>query len=349
MPASRDSLLPDRDRPAGHATEAGERVDELRLPVAVDAGEPDDLARSNFERDPTHGLECAIVENGEVLDDEQSVARLRPLLLDLEQHLAADHEPGESALGRALPWDRLDRLPAPEDRDAVGDVEHFVQLVGDEDDGLALGLERPDDLEELLRLLRRQHGRGLVEDENLGAAVERLQDLDALLLRDGNRLDARVRRDRKAELLRQRADALLRRVHVEERPAARLGREDDVLRHRHYRYEHEVLVHHAHAPIDRIAGRRDANGLPVQMDLALVGVVEPVEDVHERRLARAVLAEQGVHLALGQLEVDAVVGDHPREALRDSLQFEERGVCHRWTRSLRGGPKPAPRLVVPPT
>ena len=41
-----------------------------------------------------------------------------------------------------------------------------------------------DDLEQLVRLLRRQHGGRLVEDEDVGAAVERLQDLDALLLAD---------------------------------------------------------------------------------------------------------------------------------------------------------------------
>ena len=53
------------------------------------------------------------------------------------------------------------------------------------------------DLEQLGRLLRRQHRRRLVEDQDVGAAVERLQDLDALLLADGDvstrasRVDAR--------------------------------------------------------------------------------------------------------------------------------------------------------------
>ena len=58
------------------------------------------------------------------------------------------------------------------------------ELVGDEDDRLPFGLEGVDDLEELSRLLRREHGRRLVEDEYLRAPVERLQDLDALLHAD---------------------------------------------------------------------------------------------------------------------------------------------------------------------
>ena len=59
-------------------------------------------------------------------------------------------------------------------------------------------------------------------------------------------------------------------------------------------------------------------------DLALVGVVEPVEDVHQRRLAGAVLAEQRVHLALAEIEADVVVGDDAGEALRDPAHLEDR-------------------------
>ena len=59
-----------------------------------------------------------------------------------------------------------------------------------------------------------------------------------------------------------------------------------------------------------IASRGDAKDrLAEEGDLALVRAVEAGEDVGERRLAGAVLAEQRVHLADGGLEVDAVVRD----------------------------------------
>ena len=83
-------------------------------------------------------------------------------------------------------------LPAPQDGDPVGDLEHLVQLVADEDDRHALALEALEDPEELLRLLRREHRGRLVEDEDVRAAVERLQDLDALLLADRDVLDPRA-------------------------------------------------------------------------------------------------------------------------------------------------------------
>ena len=44
------------------------------------------------------------------------------------------------------------------------------------------------------------------------------------------------------------------------------------------------------------------------------GVRQPVEDVHQRRLAGAVLAEQGMDLARAGLEVDVVVGDDARDS-----------------------------------
>ena len=79
-----------------------------------------------------------------------------------------------------------------------------------------------------------------------------------------------------------------------------------------------------------IASRAEENemGFPFSRDLSPVGPVEPVEDVHERRLARAVLAEQGVHLAAAHVERDAVVGDDSRELLADVPHLEDEIVGH---------------------
>ena len=59
----------------------------------------------------------------------------------------------------------------------------------------------------------------------------------------------------------------------------------------------EMLVDHPDAGLDRVAWRVERHRLTVKQDLAFVGSVEPGEDVRERGLASAVLAEQGVDLA----------------------------------------------------
>ena len=83
-----------------------------------------------------------------------------------------------------------------------------------------------------------------------------------------------------------------------------------------------MLVHHPDPVIDRVARGVDSDALAVQADLTLVRVVEAVEDVHEGRLAGAVLTEQRVNLSLAQVEIDVVVRHDPGKALRDSQKLE---------------------------
>ena len=74
-----------------------------------------------------------------------------------------------------------------------------------------------------------------------------------------------------------------------------------------------------------IASRAEREGdrLAVDADLAGVRLVEAVEDVHQGRLAGAVLAEEGVNLAALHLEGDAVVRDHAGELLADVPHRED--------------------------
>ena len=67
-----------------------------------------------------------------------------------------------------------------------------------------------------------------------------------------------------------------------------------------------------------LAGRADA----VDEDRALVGLQQPVEHVHQRRLARAVLTKQAMDLAGHDVQVDRVVGDQVAEPLGDPPQPE---------------------------
>ena len=336
----RDVLAVEDDAPGRGVTEARDRIDQLRLAVGVDAGEPDDLASADGEADVANGLEPAVVVHVEVLDLEQRLPGMRGGLVDAKQHLASDHHPREPFLRRALRRNRVDELAAPQRRDPVGDLEHLVELVRDEDDRLALLLERTDDLEELLRLLRGQDGRRLVEHEDLGAAIQRLQDLDALLLADRDPVDARVGIDGEPVARRQLLDAAVGGGVVEQDAgAAGLRGEHDVLGHRHHRDEHEVLVHHPDSVLDRGLGRAQVDRSAVEQDPPLVRRVEPVEDVHQRRLAGAVLPEERVHFARQQIEVDVVVGEHSREPLRDPLEREDWCLSHAG-RSYADRPRP---------
>ena len=228
-------------------------------------------------------------------------ARRRPscglVLVHGELDRAADHERGELGVGGGG-LGLADDLAAPDHGDPVRDRADLAQLVGDEDDRLPGLLELAHDLHQLVGLLRRQDRGRLVEDEDLGVAGERLDDLDPLLDADGQVLDQRVGVDVEAEPLGDLADPLAGGVEVERagEPGG-LVAEHDVLGDGEDRDEHEVLVDHADAGGDRVAGAGEVLHHVVEDDLALVGRVEAVEDVHQRGLAGAVLAEQRVDLA----------------------------------------------------
>ena len=126
---------------------------------------------------------------------------------------------------------------------------------------------------QLVGLLRREHGGGLVEDEHLGVAGERLDDLDALLHADGQVLDERVGVDVEAEA-RRRSRATRLRAASRSRRAAEAGRlvaEHHVLGDGEDGDQHEVLVHHADAGAHRVAGAGEVLDVVVEQDLALVG------------------------------------------------------------------------------
>ena len=76
---------------------------------------------------------------------------------------------------------------------------------------------------------------------------------------------------------------------------------------------------------DRRLAVGNGDRLTVDPDLAGVGVVEAVEDRHQRRFAGAVLADDAVDGAAAHREMDVAVGLHRPEALRDADQLDGEG------------------------
>ena len=104
----------------------------------------------------------------------------------------------------------------------------------------------------------------------------------------------------------------------------RLATEREVLRDRQRREQHEVLVHHRDAqPIGGL-DVGDADRPTLDDDAAGVGLLDAREDAHERRLAGAVLADDGMDLAAGEGHVHAGQRDDAVVALDDAGHLGER-------------------------
>ena len=141
--------------PPDLAAHPGDRLDELALAVALDAGDAEDLAAADLDREPVDGLHAAVVERPQVADARARTSTglggafstrnttSRPTI-----RLASDCWVAVVGVGGA------GDPPVAQHGDPVGDGEHLAQLVGDEDDRLALVDEAAHDGEEVVDLAR---------------------------------------------------------------------------------------------------------------------------------------------------------------------------------------------------
>ena len=310
------------DRAENARLQAHDRLGELGLAVALNAGDAEDLAALHRERHVVDEDLPHVVGHGELGDHEGVIARRRGSLVDRQRDGAPHHERCELGVGRRG-LGLADHLPEADHGDAVGDLAHLTKLVGDEDDGRALVLELTHDVHQLVGLLGREHRGRLVEDEHLRVTRERLDDLDALLHTDREVFDLGVGIDVETEAGADLAHLGARGLEVEH--AASLGvlvAEHDVLSDGEDGDQHEVLVHHADAGVHGVAGTLELLHFVVQEDLALVGSVEAVEHVHQGRLAGAVLTQETVNLTGLDDEVDVVIRRKRSKALRNATKLE---------------------------
>ena len=199
--------------------------------------------------------------------------------------------------------------------------------MGDEQDALALGLEAAHDIHELVNLLRSKNCRRLVENQDLIVAVQHLQDLDTLLHTDGNVADQRVRVDLQAVLFAQGHDLFAGLVLLQKAVLRILDAEDDVIEHREALDQFEVLMHHAYAQCVGIVRVVDLDFFSVFLDRTLLRLVQTKEHAHQGRFTGAVFAQQGMDLALAQLQGDIVVGFDTGEFLGDVQHFDDIIIC----------------------
>jgi hypothetical protein len=99
--------------------------------------------------------------------------------------------------------------------------------------------------------------------------------------------------------------------------------QEHVLGRGELRHERELLIYDADAAV--LHGRRIAHGKgrAVQPDVTRVGYEGPGQDLYQRRLAGAVLADQGMDLSALDVEIDALQGADSGKPLRDASDLEK--------------------------
>src|SRR5690606_17150320 len=124
--------------------------------------------------------------------------------------------------------------------DPVGHTQDFLELVGDKDDGLALGAQCLHHIEKTFDLLWGQHSRWLVKNQNIGIAIERLDDLHPLL--DANRqiLDHRIGINVESIAFRKLSNAAGDHAAIQKPAAHTLTAQHHIVDHGHHRHQLEM-------------------------------------------------------------------------------------------------------------
>ena len=223
-----------------------------------------------------------------------------------------------SSDGRRRPYD----LAVTEDRHRVGQLEHLAQEVGDEHDRLCRRGERAHDLVQLGRLGRAERRRRLVHDDDPRVAREGPQDLGFLLLGRSQLAGARVAGKVEARRGRPAPRRPAEGSAPDEPEAPRLGAQANVLGDGELWDERRLLGDRRDPVIERLARRAEGGRRSVEEHPTSVRRVNAGDYPAERRLARAVLADDRVDGAQGDRERDVIERTDASEVLRDALELE---------------------------
>ncbi|OIQ81149.1 hypothetical protein GALL_370780 [mine drainage metagenome] len=323
---------------------ARQQREQLLLAVAGDTGDADDLAGAHRQIDTAQRdavrVAARLVHAGQLEHHRAGVRRT--MLGRLE--VGADHQPRQAGVVMLRRVDFGDHAPGAQHRAAVAQRAHLVELVADVQDAATAGGELAQRLEQPSDRLRRQHRSWFVEDQQPRLGQQRTDDLDALALADRQRVQRPPRIDVEAVV---GGDALDARGDLRQWRAARLA-EPDVLGNADALEQREMLKHHRDAELTRRVRVRHRHFDAVEQHATAVGLLGAVNDLHQRRLSRAVLAEHGVDRAGCDPQVDTVVGDDSGVTLADALQVETPGhdaVCRLLRRAQRAV---NPILCLPP-
>ena len=259
--------------------------------------------------------------------DLENVAPGERFRRDVERlEVAADHQADHRVAADLVAAKLADDRAVAQDDDPVGALLDLVQAVGDEDDRHAVGLELADDPHQPLGLGGREARRRLVHDDDARVERQRLGDLEQLALGEREVGDQIVDLEVDVEAPQQRRDDALRRPAVDElqrtrrqrlAPDQHIGADVEIVE------EVQFLVNEGDARTQRFGdGERGMRGA-VDLDRALVGLDHAAQDLHQRRLAGAVLADQRENLAALHAQADTRKGADAGIGLADVDQPEE--------------------------
>ena len=234
---------------------------------------------------------------------------------------------GETVQRSVLAHHGVLHAPVLQDGNPVRVVQNLVHLMGNDDHRLTAVSHFPQDIKHILRFLRRQHGRRLVQNKDLRPVIKKFDDLHPLLFSHRKLPDNS------------------RRIHLQIKASGALGDpflhfsgiQQKSLFFRVERYifgdcqcgnQPEMLMDHSDPQIDRILRGIDGDLFPVTENLTAVRPVNAGQNIHQRAFSCPVFSQQGVNFFCVHLQADILVCNDRTECLGNIFHLKNQ-FAHR--------------------
>ena len=137
-----DMLSVDDDFALLGFAQAGNGLDQLRLPVAVHARDRQYLAPADMERKVFDFFNPAVIFDGQIIDFHNDLTGGRLVFFRGQHDFASDHHGCQIFLSDITDLNCIDNLAPPDDGAVFRGGHDFFQFMGDDNDGLA-ALDQP--------------------------------------------------------------------------------------------------------------------------------------------------------------------------------------------------------------
>ncbi len=236
----------DRNRPAVRRIQAEQHVYQLSLPVALNTRNAQYLAFAHVKGNPVQHFFVPLVRIFQIPDLKHDFRRHSLLLLHRQDNITPYHQAGDFLLGNVSRIVNAHGFAATHNGHPIRNLFDFVQLMGNEYQGIALLFKLHQLLEQLFRFLCRQNGSRLVQNQYLCTAHQCFQYFHLLLHADRNISYFRVRVNLQVILLGIFLRNLYRFFVIQkQRFLLWFHAKHHVFRNRQVRHKHKMLVYHA--------------------------------------------------------------------------------------------------------
>ena len=285
-------------------------LEDFRASCAHEPVNAENLAFLEVEAQAIKKPAATLLWQREILDFKHDLALLpvNPFLALRIRLLCADHLLDDPWHIDVSDGGARNELAVSKDRHEVADLHDLFETVRDVDDGDAFRRQLAHDLEKNLHFLRRKRGSRLVHDEDLEVVLYEVAcDLDHLLLSHAKVADNHMRVDGMLKSCKDFLRASHVRGVVEPDLVFRvLACHEDVLVDAEVREEGKLLVNDADAVRTRCGHIREVDAFAAHLHFTRGWLLDAGDDLHQRRFASPVLADEHVNLALVDVEGNIV-------------------------------------------